>query len=185
VSLALLGRLREVDLRATARLRALTARGVGRAALSVIAHSGDSLILIPALALLWWAGHFARTSIAVPLIIGYVASVLFTTLLKYAVRRRRPEGEWGALYRKTDPHSFPSGHASRTITLSLVVLGRHLVLAGVLLAVWSLAVGFARIVLGVHFLLDVLAGYLLGLALGVALWLWMAQGLPGLPAFPW
>jgi undecaprenyl-diphosphatase len=105
--------------------------------------------------------------------------------LKYAVRRRRPEGEWGALYRKTDPHSFPSGHASRTITLSLVVLGRHLVLAGVLLAVWSLAVGFARIVLGVHFLLDVLAGYLLGLALGVALWLWMAQGLPGLPAFPW
>lgn len=141
--------------------------------------------MIPVLALLWWAGHFSRQSIAVPLIIGYVASVLLTTLAKYAVRRRRPEGEWGNLYRRTDPHSFPSGHASRTITLTLVVLGRHLVLAGVLLLIWSLAVGFARIVLGVHFLLDVLVGYLLGLVLGIALWLWMAQGLPGLPSFPW
>jgi membrane-associated phospholipid phosphatase len=177
--------LRELDLRTTARLRALPARGITHSALSVIAHSGDSLILIPALALLWWVGHFARESIAVPLIIGYVDSVLLTTVVKYAVRRRRPEGEWGSLYRRTDPHSFPSGHAARTITLSLVFLGRHLVLAGVLLVVWSLAVGFARIVLGVHFLLDVLAGYLLGLAIGISLCFWMAQGLPGLPSFPW
>jgi membrane-associated phospholipid phosphatase len=185
VSLALLGLLRQLDLRVTSRLRELPARRVARAALSLIAHSGDSLILIPALVLLWWSGHFSRQSIAVPLIVGYVLSVLLTSSLKYAVRRRRPEGEWGALYRKTDPHSFPSGHASRTITLSLVVMARDLVLAGVLLAVWSLAVGFARIVLGVHFLLDVLAGYLLGLAIGLAVWLWMAHGLPGLPAFPW
>ncbi len=180
-----LGFLRELDLRATARLRALPAGGAGRLALSLLAHSGDSLVLVPLLVLLWWAGHFSRQSIAVPLIIGYVLSVLLTTALKYAVRRRRPEGEWGALYRKTDPHSFPSGHAARTLSLSMVLLARDLVLAGVLLVAWSLAVGFARIVLGVHFLLDVLAGYLLGLAIGVALWLWMARGLPGLPPFPW
>jgi len=31
----------------------------------------------------------------------------------------------------------------------------------------------------------VVAGYLLGLAIGLALWLWMARGLPGLPSFPW
>jgi len=140
---------------------------------------------VPGLALLWWAGHFTRQSIAVPLIIGYLLSVLLTTLLKYTVRRRRPEGEWGALYRKTDPHSFPSGHAARAVTLSMVVLARDVVLAGVLLLAWSLAVGFARIVLGVHFLVDVLAGYLLGLAIGLAIGLWMARGLSGLPPFPW
>jgi undecaprenyl-diphosphatase len=185
VSLPSLGLLRELDLRATARLRALPAKGAGRLALSLLAHSGDSLILVPGLAIIWWAGHFSRQSIAVPLIIGYLLSVLLTTLLKYTVRRRRPEGEWGALYRKTDPHSFPSGHAARTITLSVVVLARDVVLAGVLLLTWSLAVGFARIVLGVHFLVDVLAGYLLGLAIGLAIGLWMAWGLPGLPPFPW
>lgn len=184
MSLAALDLLRDLDLRATARLRTLWSRGVGRAALSPLAHSGDSVILIPGLALLWWAGRFSRQSIAVPLIVGYLLSVLLTSLLKYTVRRRRPEGEWGALYRRTDPHSFPSGHASRTIALSVVVLARDAVLAGILLVAWSLAVGFARVVLGVHFLLDVLAGYLLGLAIGLALWLWIVRGMPGLPQFP-
>jgi undecaprenyl-diphosphatase len=149
-----------------------------------LAHSGDSVILIPGLALLWWAGRFSRPSIAVPLIVGHLMSVLLTSLLKYTVRRRRPEGEWGALYRGTDPHSFPSGHATRTIILSVVVLARDAILAGILLVAWSLEVGFARVVLGVHFLLDVVAGYLLGLAIGLALWLWIARCMPGLPQFP-
>lgn len=180
-----LSRLRALDLRATERLRRLAARRAGRAALSLIAHSGDSLLLIPLLALLWWAERFSREALAVPLIAGYAASVVCTTLVKYAVRRRRPEGEWGALYRRTDPHSFPSGHAARAVTLTLVVLARQLLAAGVVLAVWSLAVGLARVALGVHFVLDVLAGCLLGLAVGSAVWIWMAHGLPGLPAFPW
>jgi membrane-associated phospholipid phosphatase len=185
VSLPALDRLRDFDLRATARLRAIPAGNVGRAALVLFAHSGDSLVLIPLLALLWWAQRFSRQSIAVPLIAGYLASMVITWLVKYTFRRRRPEGDWGALYRKTDPHSFPSGHASRTLTLTVVVLACDAILAGFVLAAWSLAVGFARVVLGVHFLLDVLAGYLLGMVIGFALWPWIVRGMPGLPQFPW
>jgi membrane-associated phospholipid phosphatase len=185
VSVPALDWLRDLDRRATTRLRAIPMHALGRAALSLVAHSGDSLVLIPAFALLWWAGRFSHQSIAVPLAIGYLASVPVTAIVKYTVRRRRPEGEWGSIYRKTDPHSFPSGHASRTITLSVIVLAGNEVLAGTLLVVWSLAVGFARIALGVHFLLDILAGYLLGLAVGLALWPWIARGMPGLPQFPW
>jgi undecaprenyl-diphosphatase len=151
----------------------------------VVAHSGDSAVLIPAFALLWWAGRFSRGSIAVPLAIGYLVSVLLTALVKYTVRRRRPEGEWGAMYRKTDPHSFPSGHASRTAALSVIALACGTVPTGVVLAAWSLAVGFARIALGVHYLMDILAGYLLGLGVGFALWPWIARGMPGLPQVPW
>ena len=61
----------------------------------------------------------------------------------------------------------------------MVVLARDAVLAGILFAIWSLAVGFARVALGVHFLLDILAGYLLGLAVGLALWPWIVRGMPG------
>ncbi len=180
-----LERLRDLDLRATSRLRALSSRKTASVVLSCIAHSGDSVILVPGLALVWWADRFSRHSIAVPLMVGYLLSVLLTSLVKYAVRRRRPEGEWGAFYRKMDPHSFPSGHASRTITLAVVVLVRGAVPVGILLVAWSLAVGCARVALGIHFALDVLAGYLLGLAIGLALWLWILQGMPGLPQFPW
>jgi membrane-associated phospholipid phosphatase len=67
----------------------------------------------------------------------------------------------------------------------MVVLARDAVLAAILFAIWALAVGFARVALGVHFLFDILAGYLLGLAVGLAIWPWLARGMPGLPQFPW
>jgi len=185
VRLSTLEVLRRFDQRATARLRAVPARGAGHTALSLLSHSADSAVLVPAMALLWWADRFSRGSIAVPLTAGFLLSVVLTTAVKYTVRRRRPRGEWGALYRKMDPHSFPSGHASRTVTLAVVALAGNLVLAGVLLAAWSLAVGFTRVALGVHFLLDVLAGTVLGLATGLAVSFWVARGMPGLPQFPW
>jgi membrane-associated phospholipid phosphatase len=194
--------LRRLDARGTDWLRALP-KGAGvRAVLSVVAHSGDSLVLVPLLGVLWWLEGFSGRAIAVPLAAAYLLSVVLTTLVKYVVRRRRPDGDWGALYRKTDPHSFPSGHASRTAALSVVVLARGLVLPGaqpwllhgaqpwllhgappgllpaVLLACWSLLVGFARVTLGVHYLLDVVVGYLLGLAIGAAVALWFLNGLP-------
>jgi undecaprenyl-diphosphatase len=176
--------LRRLDARGTAWLRGLlpescAARAcrLARLALGVIAHSGDSLVLVPLLGLLWWREGFAAGSIALPLAAAFLVSVVLTTLLKYAVRRRRPAGEWGALYRRTDPHSFPSGHASRTVAITLVALARGLPGPGLLLAGWSLLVGFSRVVLGLHYLLDVAAGYLLGLAVGGAVALWFLHGL--------
>jgi len=170
--------LRRLDSGGTTWLRARVPGPRARMVLSVVAHSGDSVVLVPLLALLWWAQAFAAASIAVPLAAAFLASVLLTTLVKYVVRRRRPAGDWGAMYRKTDPHSFPSGHASRAVALTVVVLARGLVLPGALLALWSLLVGFARVALGVHYLLDVAAGYLLGLAIGAAVALWLLHGLP-------
>ena len=171
--------LRRLDARGTAWLRGLLpASRATRAALAVIAHSGDSLVLVPLLALLWWLEGFAPGSLAVPLAAAFLLSVVLTTLVKYLVRRRRPKGEWGAMYRRTDPHSFPSGHASRTAALTVVALARGLPLPGLLLAVWALLVGFARVALGVHYLLDVLAGWLLGLAIGAGVALWLLHGLP-------
>ncbi len=177
--------LRRLDSRGTAWLRGLLpdscasrACRLARSALAVAAHSGDSLVLVPLLGLLWWREGFASSSIALPLAAAFLVSVVLTTLVKYVVRRRRPAGDWGALYRKTDPHSFPSGHASRTVAMTVVALARGLPGPGLLLAGWSLLVGFARVTLGVHYLLDVVAGYLLGLVIGGAVALWFQHGLP-------
>jgi undecaprenyl-diphosphatase len=167
--------LRRLDQRATSRLRSLRLAPGGQAVLAVVAHSGDSAVLIPVLALLWWLEGFSLRGLSLSLAVGFALSVLATTIVKYAVRRRRPPGEWGAMYRKTDPHSFPSGHASRTVALTVIVLARGLLLPGLLLVGWSLLVGLARILLGVHYLIDVVVGYLLGLALGAAVALWLPR----------
>jgi undecaprenyl-diphosphatase len=96
-------------------------------------------------------------------IAGLAASVL---LIKLVVRRRRPEGEWGAIYRNTDPHSFPSGHAARAILLAvLAVAWGPWWLAAVLLP-WAPLVALSRVAMGLHYLSDVVAGAVLGLAAG-------------------
>ena len=58
--------------------------------------------------------------------------------------------------------------------MTIVVLAGQWPLIGGALFLWSLLVGLSRIILGVHYLYDVLAGYLLGVGIGAGLWLLMA-----------
>lgn len=156
------------------RLQEIAKDSWPRKALAVVAHSADSVVVVPCLFALWWWHDFARQSLVIPVAAGFALSIVVTSIVKFAVRRRRPAGDWGAFYRKTDPHSFPSGHASRTITMTMVVMAGRWPLIGAALLLWSLLVGLSRIILGVHYLYDVLAGYLLGLGIGAAMWLLMA-----------
>lgn len=99
-----------------------------------------------------------------------LVAVLLTAVLvlavKFTVRRRRPEGEWGAIYRSTDPHSFPSGHAARAAMLAVLAAGLGPAWFGAALVAWAPLVSLARVAMGVHYLSDVLAGVLIGIAIG-------------------
>jgi undecaprenyl-diphosphatase len=106
------------------------------------------------------------------LFIGIVGTAFIVQILKLAFRRHRPEGDWGKIYRKTDPHSFPSGHSARAgllLGLGLWIGPSWLTLA---LFIYTPLMALARIVMGVHYFLDVLAGYGLGLLIGTA-WGWI------------
>ena len=72
----------------------------------------------------------------------------------------------GRLYRSTDPHSFPSGHAARAVLIAVLGAGLGPTWLAVLLCVWAPLVALARVAMGVHYLSDILAGFLLGLAAG-------------------
>jgi undecaprenyl-diphosphatase len=88
-------------------------------------------------------------------------------VLKLLIRRRRPPGEWGAIYRNTDPHSFPSGHAARAAMLAVLLCAWGPTWAAPVAIAWAPLVSLARVALGVHYLSDVIAGGVLGLAAGV------------------
>jgi undecaprenyl-diphosphatase len=156
------------------RLQGIARGSSFRSILSVIAHSADSVVVVPGLFVLWWLDGFSRRSLVIAVAAGFALSIVVTSAVKFAVRRRRPQGDWGAFYRKTDPHSFPSGHASRTVAMTIVVFAGRMPMIGAVLLLWSLLVGMSRIILGVHYLYDVLAGYLLGLGIGAGMGLLMA-----------
>ena len=140
---------------------------------SFLAHSGDSWFVLLAVALEWWLGNPYWKSLAIALAIGVGVTALLVFLVKFIVRRPRPAGEWGSIYRKTDPHSFPSGHAARVVLLAIVVLGLGPPWLGIILALWALLVCLSRVMMGVHYLSDVLAGALLGGIVGLGV-VWLA-----------
>jgi undecaprenyl-diphosphatase len=151
-----------LDARLTGQLRIAERPGPLRSLAAVLAHSGDSWFWLLALVMLGWQGPaFWRWR---ALVVG--AAVLITAVMvltiKFAVRRSRPEGDWGNIYRATDPHSFPSGHATRATMLAVMFLGLGPLWLGLVLAVWAPLVGLARVAMGVHYLSDVVVGMVLG-----------------------
>ena len=87
--------------------------------------------------------------------------------LKFVIRRRRPAGDWGGIYRNTDPHSFPSGHAARAFLIAVIAAGLGPVWGAIALWVWAPLVSLARVAMGVHYMSDVVAGLIVGIAAGL------------------
>lgn len=129
-----------------------------------------------------------RNTLILWLLLGGVS--LFVQVGKRTFNRSRPQQV--AYYPETG-YSFPSGHSAVAMTLYGLLaywairrlrnpVGR--VLVGLSAICLILAVGFSRIYLGVHFLSDVLGGYLLGigwLSVGIILTEWQRTSHPTEP----
>ncbi len=86
---------------------------------------------------------------------------------KNTFRRQRPAENLNAfstLVVASDKFSFPSGHTSAA-TLYAAIIYQHFPIIGALLLLWAAGVGASRVVLGVHYPSDILAGASLGLAI--------------------
>jgi undecaprenyl-diphosphatase len=158
----------ELDARLSARLRVAEKPGKRRRLAIIIGHSGDSWFWLAGLLVVGLLGDDAWRRLAIALIAGILLTAVVVLLIKFTVRRQRPEGEWGQLYRRADPHSFPSGHAARALMLAVIAMALGPAWLGWLLLVWAPLVGLARVATGLHYVSDVLAGWVLGLMMGLA-----------------
>jgi membrane-associated phospholipid phosphatase len=160
----------ELDARLSDRLRVAEQPGLLRTLAVFFAHSGDSWFWGLGLLLLWWLGDSFWRQWSLILFAGIAVMAVIVMTIKFTVRRRRPEGEWGGIYRATDPHSFPSGHAARCFLIAVLVIGLGPAWLAILLCVWAPLVSLARVAMGVHYVSDVVVGALLGTIVGL---LWM------------
>jgi len=158
--------LLDMDRRWSARVRIAEKPGLARTLAILLAHSGDSWFWGAALAVAWWTGSNLWKWRTCVMFLAIAATAVVVMALKVAVRRRRPAGDWGKVYRSTDPHSFPSGHAARMMMLGVVAVHVGPPWLAVALALWAPLVALARVAMGVHYLSDVVGGAALGLLMG-------------------
>jgi undecaprenyl-diphosphatase len=100
-------------------------------------------------------------------VVGIVGVFLFK-LLKHLSRRPRPcqlEPHCWSRILPPDRFSFPSGHTMTAFSIALVLSYFYPALQGPLFFL-AVSIALSRIVLGMHFLSDVLVGMVLGVVLG-------------------
>ncbi len=97
-------------------------------------------------------------------------------IVKLSAKRKRPFDaipEFKALVPPLDKFSFPSGHTMNNLAIAMTVL-LSVPAAGLLMIGLPLTWGFLRVYFGVHWLSDVVGGFVLGIAsfaLGRLLWI--------------
>jgi undecaprenyl-diphosphatase len=165
----MLDKLLELDLQQSRRLNIAGQPGRLRTAAAILAHSGDSWFWLAGLALIFLLGNADWKYRAAILATSILVTAVLVLAIKFSVRRRRPDGQWGAIYRSTDPHSFPSGHAARAFLIAALAIGLGPAWFGIVALIWAPLVTLARVAMGVHYLSDVLAGVLMGLLMGLVI----------------
>ena len=134
---------------------------------SLLAHSGDSWYIEIVLFFIWIFTDGLAHTVSAYLAGSVIIQALIVLSIKFMIKRERPQGAWGDIYRKTDPHSFPSGHAARAFMLAILSFGFNLPFMGWIILIWGISLSLARVSLGVHFLIDIIAGWGIGILLGM------------------
>lgn len=103
---------------------------------------------------------------ALLILFSVLASALLANILKYSINLPRPYEIYPFIEKLSvgGSPSFPSGHTADAFafafSLSLVYRKKYLAIP---VFVWACLVGYSRMVLGVHFPSDVLAGAIIGI----------------------
>ncbi|MGH9273877.1 MAG: phosphatase PAP2 family protein [Acidimicrobiales bacterium] len=139
--------------------------------LKAISFTGKPIFLLFAIGMpgAWILWHGGR-KLAVFLAVTCFGGGLVDTIVKVVVGRPRPEVEEPII--SAFGNSFPSGHSMQAVVcygaLLLVFLpmveGRRRTAAIAATGTLIVLIGFSRLTLGVHYISDVLGGYVLGAA---------------------
>jgi membrane-associated phospholipid phosphatase len=133
----------------------------------------------------------SRLALALVVAVSALGGIALGDLVKLLVARPRPPVAHRLV--TVASSSFPSGHATQSaailpaLALAAIAFGVPRILAGILAALGVIGVGLSRVLLGVHYPSDVLAGWLLGtawvvLTAAVITTGWPRRGTPSAPA---
>lgn len=162
---AFLQRVHHIDTLAFLWLH-VTKRFPYRKSVRWISRTGDGpLYFFIALALMFFEPVYGATFFWAG-IIAYVLDVSLYLALKNLIKRDRPAMKidfYEAWIKPSDQFSFPSGHTAAAFLFACLVANFYPALT-IPLYIWASLVGISRVLLGVHYPSDTIAGAILGTA---------------------
>lgn len=139
-----------------------------------ISKSGDGyLYIIVGLLLLWMEKQYG-SQFALTLLLAFAIELPTYIVCKNSVKRNRPADAIAgvnSLLKPSDKFSFPSGHTAAAFLFASIIAFYYPQFSGLAYTA-AVLIGCSRVLLGVHFPTDILAGMALGLVSAeLALWL--------------
>lgn len=166
----MLSRLNHVDRRLFTRI---FRQGERRAVIPLaraLSRSGDVYLYLLVPLLLWLLQAPSFGDFFTLLLVAFALERTLYRSLKNTLKRPRPPNAipgFSSLIVTSDKFSFPSGHSSGAFLLATALV---VIYGGPVFAIylWATGVAFSRVLLGVHFPGDILAGALMGSGVALA-----------------
>lgn len=164
-----LSAIHRLDLQLLARIFSQGERRMVRPLARAFSRSGDGYLHLLVPLLLWLLESPLLTPFVTVLGLALVVERCLYWCLKNSLKRRRPQEAvpgFRSLVVAADQFSFPSGHSSAAFLLATTLV---LVYGGpvAMMFMWAGGVALSRVLLGVHFPGDTVAGGLMGAGIAV------------------
>ncbi len=133
----------------------------------MLSRTGDGYLPVITILVCYSISNPIYRQLAWQLTLLFLIERVIYFVAKNTLRRQRPAetlNAFTALVVASDKFSFPSGHTSAA-TLYAAIIYQHFPIIGACLLIWAAGVGASRVILGVHYPSDILAGATLGLSI--------------------
>lgn len=163
-------RLGSADVSLCARFNRLSSSSHVTRLFRTVSRLGDGVIWYSIMALLPVIGGYDGAVISLHMGLTALAGLLIYKITKRCSERERPyvrhASQVACVMPPLDRYSFPSGHTLHAVSFTLVLYGYFPQMLWVLLP-FAVLVALSRMILGLHYPSDVLAGALIGAVLAL------------------